>query len=112
MSFLFGSPQSTPMKPEPVEHLPGISGLGNQLLQRFMQILSGQLQQKPFTGFNSLFGGPGGSVPNRLQPAPALNTGGGAGGTTGNTNQSGGFQNMINMIVQQALSGREPGANK
>src|SRR2546430_6918957 len=111
MSWLLGSQQSTPMKPEPVEHLPGISGLGNQLLHRFMQILSGQLQQKPFTGFQSVFGGPGGSVPNRLQPAPTLNTGG-VGTTGGGTNQSGGFQNMINMIVQQALSGREPGANR
>jgi hypothetical protein len=68
-----GFMSSTPVQqvqPAPVSKIPGLDALGQQLIQQFMQMLSGQQRQMPYSGFQSVYGGPGGSFPGLYQQQP------------------------------------------
>jgi hypothetical protein len=90
-----GFMSSTPVQqvqPSPVEKIPGLQNLGQQLMQMFQQMLSGQLRQQPYQGFQSVYGGPGGTFPG-LYTNPSV------GQTTQPSQTQPSFQQLINNIL-------------
>ena len=75
-----GFMSSTPVQevqPSPVEKVPGLQNLVQQLIQQYMQQIQGmQKMQMPYQGFQSVYGGPGGSFPGiyAQQPTPQAPT--------------------------------------
>jgi len=101
--FYFGGGQaSTPQVPTPVEKFPGLQNLGTQLVNMLLlPILQGQagmqggLAQRPYKGWSSVYGGPGGTFPGAYSvlnsPNPALN------------GARGGFQNTVNALISSII---------
>ena len=70
MGGFFSGQQQQMIPPTAVEKVPGLQNLGQQLVQYFQQLLSGQQRQMPYRGFESVYGGPGGSFPGLYQQQP------------------------------------------
>jgi hypothetical protein len=103
MGSFFSSPQQTTLQPTPVEKVPGLQNLGQNLVQYFQNLLTGNLRQMPYQGYQSVYGGPGGSFPG------IYSTQTGANDMLGNLLSPGGqgMQTLTNAI-QQAIMQAQP----